>query len=526
VQGVDMHIDYLLAGLRRWVREGIYDDTATNMIERLRTEGRRIDDNSVVTDGWRKGLYGANHPYRYSGDARHMSAALTVEDAEAFRDAHYVPANATLVIAGHFDAALADRWIDYLFADWRGTAAPASAAAVPAPEPASLAYDEVLDQVNLRIALPATAGDRAHRLVVAEMLSALAGDVRHQLGASYGFSSVLAEARLASMYHLTGWVDAARTTEAVQLLRTRIEALRTDADAAARAFVLARKRVVTQLASTTGSAGALADRVALDASMGREPLSDVRTADEVKALTVAAIAPALAELDLSRAVMLLRGPAAEVDRAYGALGRTATHVRADVAAMDAREDVPGTETPKPLARRRGESLMASDFAVPLTEQAPPSRLSLAVFPSFSTGNILSAGVSGYSIAAQVGFRFDRISTVGIRASIGKLTGEYDVGLLLPLYQPIEVMPFALTGFLQGTAYDRVWGAVFLGVGRDRIVDNNAPAYSESGLLFGLEGGLDLVKARGFRVGIYGRIEGEFASNASYNAFSVGIGLRR
>lgn len=43
-RGVDMHLDLLLAGVRRWVRDGTYSDGASAVVEAMRREAKRTDD--------------------------------------------------------------------------------------------------------------------------------------------------------------------------------------------------------------------------------------------------------------------------------------------------------------------------------------------------------------------------------------------------------------------------------------------------------------------------------------------------
>ncbi|HSN25967.1 MAG TPA: insulinase family protein [Kofleriaceae bacterium] len=163
---------------------------------------------------------------------RRANPAITLEQAAAFRSAYFTPDNATLVISGDFDADLANRWIDYLFADWQGHAAghnyvPAS----PHAELIAKADDTTL--VQMRLAIPIAPGARAQHLVVAEMLGDIAHDVRYRLGATYTFDGRLAETREASYLVLGGWIDAAQTTAAVELVRDRIGELQRDPAAAA-----------------------------------------------------------------------------------------------------------------------------------------------------------------------------------------------------------------------------------------------------------------------------------------------------
>lgn len=186
----------------------------------LQRQNKRMDDEGALTDAWRTARYGAGHPYVHADLPRYASTELRVEDAEQFRADYYTPDNATLVIAGHFDVALANRWIDFLFADWTGHAKPRRAAAATA-RPASIANLEDLAQMRLTLAMPAHSGERAQRLVAAAMLDAIARDVRHQLGAAYSFDAYLDEARLATSFVLDGWIDPARASEVMSAPRSR-----------------------------------------------------------------------------------------------------------------------------------------------------------------------------------------------------------------------------------------------------------------------------------------------------------------
>jgi zinc protease len=526
--GLDMHFDLLLAGLRRWIREGRYDRGAETVVDAMRRESKTVDDEGAFTDAWRTALYGDRHPYVDAGLARHASKALTVEDAARFRAAHYTPDNATLVISGRFDVALANQWIDYLFADWTGRAE-ARRSQRSSLQPASIAKDEATTQVQLRIALPATANLRAHQLVAAEMLAEIASDVRHQLGASYGLDAGLAESRLATSYVLGGAIDAARTNEAVELLRTRIEKLRIDPDAAARAFVSARNRVLTHLVSVTGSAAIMGERVEHDIDLARAPMSDLRTAAVVQQLTIDGMAATLAELDLSRAAVVMRGPAAEIDTAFDVLGRKATHLLAAAADHDAPEPAPATTT---RSSRDDDAYPTSlsDLADALTEQGAAraaSPFTVTIAPGYETGRLTGlAGVDGYSVAADFGYRLDQITALGLHVSIGHVSGSYDTGAFVPELHPFDVVPLGISGFLQGTGYDRLWGAVLVGIHFDRFTDGDShqSAWYRS-LGVGVQGGVDLVKFQRHRLGAYGRVESELISDTSYAAFTLGVAYR-
>ncbi len=511
--GLDMHLDLLLAGLRRWVRDGRYEG---KVVDAFHVLANKNDDDGTLADAWRSALYGATHPYTAAGTIRHVSRTLTVDDLAQFRDTHFTPANATLVIAGRFDAELADRWIDHLFADWTG-AAPTPTSQRAAPQPASIAKDDDISQVGVRVALPATAGTRAAQLVAAEMLSQIAMDARHQLGASYGFTAQLAESRLAAHYIVGGWIDAPRASEAVALLRTRLDALRTDPDATARAFVTARRRVITHLLAMAGSAAELAARVEHDVELARPPLSDAQTAVDVNALTIDQMTATLADLDLSRAAILMRGPTADIDRAFSALDRTPVRVPPG----DAEDPQKAVASSSPT----DDEFSVADIEDALTLHGPATRLTFGVFGGLATGRVIAHDVSGYTVGVHVGYRLRATTSVGLHASYGSLDGSYEDFIVSTEPFSVDVLPLRLGGFIQAIGYDRLWGGAFAGLSFTRVHDRALDGW-QTAFGLGLEGGVDVVNLRGNRLDIYGRIDSELGGAASFTAFTLGIGFRR
>ncbi len=529
--GVDMHLDFLLAGLRRWIREGEYEGDA--VLVAMRAAAKQLDDEGALGDAWRAAVFGAGHPYATAGRAREASAHLTIDDAAQFRAAHYAPNNATLVIAGHFDAALANRWIDFLFADWKGTAE-SQISQRATSQPASLAKVQGTAQVELALTMPAIAGPPAAQLVAAEMLAAITGEVRHELGASYGLGARLDESRLAVNYVIAGWIDDARARDALELVRAGIDKLHGDPDAAARAFVSARERVLVRLGSMTGSAEQLATRVEHDVELARAPMSDVATAAAVQQLTIEGMAATLADLDLARAVILMRGPAAEIEQAYAVIGRKPTYIH--VSDLD-RED-PLAEKPaaaEPPAKSQWDSLKPSDLVEAITSPAPASPLMLELSPGYSFGAFGKDGISGGTIAGEIGYRFDVAAAIGFHVSVGYLAGTHDVGMIgeiRPILTPLDVLPLNFSAVLHATVYDRLWGGVAAGVNFDQVTQTSAASGTQvtqtawqASLSLALEGGVDIFRRDADRFGVYLRAESEVPS-ASYVALTLGLAYRQ
>ncbi|HEY5923587.1 MAG TPA: insulinase family protein [Kofleriaceae bacterium] len=502
VRGLDMHLDYLLAGLRRWSVDGRYDGDADKLVESLQRHRKRADDYTALQDAWQASVYGAQHPYARAGFERYTATNLTVEDAERFRAANFTPDNATLVIAGRVDVVLAERWIDFLFAEWKGTAQPRRLPQ-PQPEPASLAKLEDLTQLLVVLALPAQSGTRAQRLVATELLDEIANDVRHQLAAAYSFDAGLDESRIASTYVMIGWIDPARANDVAQLLRDRIARLRDDPDAAARAFVAARSRVIAKLASVTGSASLLAERAQADIELARPPLSDLQTAKAVQQLTFDQLKPILAELDLSRAVVLMRGPDAHVKSAFQLLGREPTLVALDQAALDADEPiVPLTKS----KRSRDQRLQFYEMDYAITDQGPATKgwLELDAFLAY-TGSTLNntlppgqsvpieGGPGGPSIGAEVGLRFRARFSAGLHASLGYLSGTYPMRAAGVEFgsKSYSLIPIDLGAYLHMQPLDKFWAGFLLGVHTGGLRFDTDREWN-AGLGFGFEAGYDVM----------------------------------
>lgn len=547
VRGVDMHLDYLLAGLKRWVVDGRYDDSSEALVEAARRARKHIDEDDATSEAWNAAIYGAQHPYARAGALRRLSGSLTVEDVEAFRRAHFTPGNATLVIAGKVDVTVANRWVDFLFADWRGSAADSRAVATqhgtqPAaqPTPASLARYEDLSQMRVLLALPASTGSRAQQLVAAAMLDEIAGDVRHQLGASYTFGASFDENRLASTIDLGGWIDPTRAQEVFGLIRDRIAKLRHDSDAAARAFIAARTRVITSLASLTGSASHLAARAELDVDLGRSPLSDLKTASEVQALTIDQLAPLLAELDLSRATMLLHGPAEPVKAAFAVLGREPTVVRVEASAADTTDELPSAASASRTEHRdRVQRIRFSEIEEALTDQSltalSPLEINVSVtLATSNAGNLIpptqvvpvESNGTGFNLVGEIGYRFARRFSAGVGAGLGRQSASYDLKRTGVVYAtvPYTIIPVELGAFIHVRPVDRVWGGFLVGPHFDqtRFAEETA-WHTGTGLAF--EIGFDLAHLGDHWLSLVARATASYGTDVGYGALAAGRAYR-
>jgi zinc protease len=86
------------------------------VVRNERRENREQRPYGLSDDELYKQLFGPDHPYSPAVIGSHEDiAAATITDVEAFFRQYYVPANATLVIAGNFDEAKARGWVEKYF---------------------------------------------------------------------------------------------------------------------------------------------------------------------------------------------------------------------------------------------------------------------------------------------------------------------------------------------------------------------------------------------------------------------------
>jgi predicted Zn-dependent peptidase len=516
VRGTSNQLDYLLAGLRRWVRDGRYDEGADAFIRNVRRAHSAIDERGNVTDAWRVAMFGIDHPYVKAGLMRQASEALSYDDAVHYRAEHYTPANATLIITGNFDPALADLWIDYLFAGWEGHA-PNRASPRASLEPASIATPADLTQVDLTIAMPADAGTRALQLVASQMLSEMAGDVRDQLGASYDLTARLAESRLSTRYVLTGRIDAHQADKAMKLLAERLAQVRADSATAARLFVIARNRVLMSLTSLAESADEIAGRVEQDVDLGRPPLSDLTTAKAVRDLTIEQMPGVLAQLDLSRAAIAMSGPEEDMQRAFDVVGRKASRIAMQHAAN--REQA--RALPEEAFVHEYRDTTPHSLADPITSRPAPFRFFFAVAAGGTLGTIdrttssarVSDSVLGPNLVAELGYEHSSSLRVGLHVGLESLPGT-DTGTNMP---DITFNAFDLGPFVQYQLQSRFWAGIHGGLHIE------SAATTRTGAFFGGVLGLDLIRIQSGWLGLFGRYE--LVSHFENGAVTLGLAYR-
>jgi zinc protease len=329
-RGMSIYLDVVVKGLERLTEVGWYSQLrveswqkATRAAYKLRRQHQRLEFQRHQLAA----LYGLDHPYTRTGVPVPGAIDGIGRDAlTAFRDRHYSAANATLVIAGAFDAGRAEALVRDTFGGWSRGHKDAPVAAAPAPRsgPAYIGVvgddDPQVDVAILYPSPPGVSGQQAARMVLTEMLNEQMWNIRARLGATYG-TYARRDARLGgSAYVLGGAVDSPRAGEAIRAMRDGIDALRsgTDFDVA---FVRARRKVAQELLGESTQSTELAARLGQIARFGLEPSYHSTLLRQTAVLSTAQVKALIArELDPRSEVLVTLGDRAAVTRAFAEAG--------------------------------------------------------------------------------------------------------------------------------------------------------------------------------------------------------------
>lgn len=328
--GMSIYLEIVVKAFERLITIGGYSQLAVERWQRATRAMYELKRSRLQREFQRQQLaatFGPDHPYTRTGVTVARSIDEIGHDAlSAFRGQHYTAANATLVIAGNFDARQAESIVRDTFGGWSAGHQDAPVVSPPYHRTGPV-YVGVIGgddpQVDVAILYPSPAGisgQPAARLVLTEMLDEQMGVVRTKLGATYG-TYARRDARLAaSAYHLGGAIDAPRAGEALRAMREGIDALRrgTDFDVA---FVRARRRVVQRLLGESTQSAELASRLGQIARFGLDVSYDSTLLQQTAALSTSQVKELLArELDPAGEVVVALGDRAAVTKAFADAG--------------------------------------------------------------------------------------------------------------------------------------------------------------------------------------------------------------
>jgi zinc protease len=329
-RGMAIYTDVVIEAFERLIKVGAYSQLEVEQWQRSMRDSYKLKRSQQRLEFERQQLaaiYGPDHPYTRTGVVLPEAIGKVGRDAlYSFRDHHYTAANATLVIAGAFDAKRAADKIRHVFGDLRSGSrqppVPPVAAHSGGPRYVGVvgSEDSQVDIAILYPSPPGIAGQEAARLILTAMLDDRVGVVRSKLGATYG-TYARRDARLgASMYKLGGAVDSARAGEALAAMRDGVAAMRAGADFNA-SFVRARHRVIQHLLGESTVSAQLADELATIARFGLDPSYYAGLLKQVEVVSPAQVAALVTrELDPANEVVVALGDRAALAKAFADAG--------------------------------------------------------------------------------------------------------------------------------------------------------------------------------------------------------------
>jgi hypothetical protein len=158
---------------------------------------------------------------------------------------------------------------------------------------------------------------------------------------------------------------------------------------------------------------------------------------------------------------------------------------------------------------------ADDTAPP---EPPHSPIGVTVATSGVWGNTSTLGkqlVLGYDLG--VGYRLTATETFGLRFAIAGFSGM--TGPTTYRYLPIDFAAFAEKRFL-----GRCWGRAMIGVQLDRYSDGTTGTTWSQGILFGVDGGVEIVQLGEHRFGVVAGVQSE-VSDVAYTGTWIGVAYR-
>src|SRR5262249_35397689 len=235
-RGMSVYLDVVVKAFERLITIGVYHQDEIERWQRSMRDRFKLKRPQQRLEFERQQLaaiFGPDHPYARTGVITPASVGkIGSDDLKSFKDQHYTASNATLVIAGAFDAKKAEALIRDAFGGWSKSKKDATTTGVPYKRtgPVNVGVigedDPQVDVAILYPSPPGIGGQQAARLIMSAMLDERMWSVRSKLGATYG-THARRDARLAaSAYDLGGAVDAPRAGEALKAMRDGIEALR------------------------------------------------------------------------------------------------------------------------------------------------------------------------------------------------------------------------------------------------------------------------------------------------------------
>lgn len=289
-RGINIYLDIMIKALERQITAGDYDQESLEKYAKRYKDQMKLQDSQTEFEFQRQAytaLYGAEHPYTLAAAVSPDQIAKIGHDKlMAFKNANYKAGNATIIVAGNFDPAKAEKLIKGSFGGWgKGKAKDPVSTALPArtgPVYVGVTGKEQ-PQTTIRIMYPAAPGvdgQEAARRVLAQMLNIRMEDLRFKLGSTYGTYAFHIPALGPTSYVMGGDVDTARTGESLKAMREYIAMYQRVGDGTATPdevsqfqidFVRARRKLIQVLLGESTVSAELASRLGFMATFNLHP---------------------------------------------------------------------------------------------------------------------------------------------------------------------------------------------------------------------------------------------------------------
>jgi zinc protease len=235
---------------------------------KARLRNKRAAERSIYDHNMLAGVYGDSHPYARFAMTEDSVDKMHHDLVRDWARKHLVAKNATLIIAGQFDAALVKKHIAYnLDQVSAGSDSPDIDETLPSAVAKYVTGIAIKPSptVELDLYFLSARGinaNYAQRLVLEQVLDAELGKLRNKQALTYGFSSSYSPRKGGGLWAISGEADAGRAAEAATATLQILADMRANPDTYRGSFVLARQKVLERLLLAANDSYSVAEQLA------------------------------------------------------------------------------------------------------------------------------------------------------------------------------------------------------------------------------------------------------------------------